>query len=93
MIALCAKCYTSWNGSLEDAVNGHMIKAIKCKGVSIRQNPMTSRNYYDVITNGTTFNGKNINLCLRNSHGNFDNIFKITVNKFVLSRRHVKGVV
>jgi len=54
---------------------------------------MTSKHYYDVVTNGMTFDGKNINLILRNTHGNYGNIFKITVNKSVLSGRHVKGVV
>jgi len=69
MIALCAKCYSGCNGSVEDAVNRTTVKAIKCKDANTEQNPMTSKHYHDVLTEGTTFSGQNINLCLRHTSG------------------------
>ncbi len=94
MIALCPKCYTSWNGN--DATNRKMSKAIKCKGASLKQNPMTSQNYVDILMSDSikkqTFNGRNINLMLKSKHSQLGEMYKITVNKCVLSGKHTKGV-
>ncbi|KAI5546419.1 hypothetical protein TVAGG3_0136240 [Trichomonas vaginalis G3] len=48
MVALCPKCYTSFNGSID----GSDFKKIaqKMKGVSLRQNKqLTPKNYLDII--------------------------------------------
>lgn len=70
-----------------------MAKAIECKGVSLFQNPMTSNNHLHALTQGATFNGHNTNLILRYSQGAFGDICRITVTTYLLSGRHVKGVV
>ncbi len=84
MVALCPKCYTSWNDD-----NGKItVKATKCKGVSIKQNPLKHTDYCDIINNNTTKLGRNTNLQCK-----YGKMVKIAMNKNALTGRHTKGVV
>ncbi len=84
MVALCPKCYTSWNDD-----NGKItVKATKCKGVSIKQNPLKHEDYCNIINFGTTKLGRNTNLQCKNG-----TMVKIAMNKNALTGRHTKGVV
>ncbi len=58
MIALCSKCYTSWNNNTGKIT----VKATKCKDVSIKQDPLKHTYYCDIIANGTTESGHNTDL-------------------------------
>ncbi len=84
MVALCPKCYTSWNET--DGVI--QTKAIKCKGVSIKQNPLSHLDYCDIIFKGETKKGHNTGLQCKNG-----TMVKITMRKDALTGRHTKGVV
>ncbi len=84
MVALCPKCYTSWNEDEDGVVK---IKATKCKGVSIKQNKLSHTDYCDVLFNSTTKEGSNTGL--RKMGGQ---MVKYTVYKAALSGKHTKGV-
>ncbi len=88
MIALCPKCYTCFDGTLEDGTT----KATKCKGVSIKQNPLKHQDYCDVIFKNTTKDGKNTNLRFVKKD-KVGRMVRQSVNKSALSGRHTKGVV
>ncbi|KAI5546883.1 CBG23764 family [Trichomonas vaginalis G3] len=65
MIALCPKCYTSFNGHLKETDFKKI--AMKMKGVSLKQNEhLTPENYYQILKDGVSFDGKNITLQLKN---------------------------
>ncbi len=85
MIALCPKCYTSWN---EDENGVIKVKATKCKGVSIKQNPLKHTDYCDVIFKGKIIDGENKGIRYINGE-----TVKYTVHKSALSGKHTKGVV
>lgn len=83
MIALCPKCYTSFNGSL-DLVQ---LIAMKIKGVSLKQNKhIQPEHYLRVITESITFDGANINLMLKNGK-----MTRIEITKCALSGKHTKA--
>ncbi|KAI5548200.1 DNA/RNA polymerase superfamily [Trichomonas vaginalis G3] len=86
MVALCPKCYTSFNGSID----GSDFKKIaqKMKGVSLRQNKqLTPKNYLDIINDKVIFDGQNINLQLKNG-----SMTRLTIGKTALTGAHTKAV-
>ena len=80
-IALCPKCYTIWNDNNET-------KSLKLKGVSKKTNDIKFADYKNVIDNGTTVVGKNINLLMRKNQ-----MTRVTVNKNALTGFHNKMIV
>ena len=80
-IALCAKCYTIFNDDESNVV------ALKLKGVSLKKNKITSKDYENVIANNTVIAGKNINLQFKNNM-----MSKLTVNKNALTGTHTKMI-
>ena len=84
MIALCPKCYTSFNGPIELA----KLIAMKMKGVSLKQNKdFTPEHYLRIIVESTTFDGMNINLTLKNGK-----MARISMGKCALTGKHTKAV-
>ncbi len=85
MVALCPKCYTGW---LEDESTGVItVKATKCKGINIRQNPLKHTDYCDIIFKGGVKDGTNTGI---RTVGGFE--VKYTVHKSALTGKHVKGI-
>ena len=83
MIALCPKCYTSFNGT-SDLIK---VIAMKIKGVSLKQNKhLTPEHYLRVITESVTFDGANVNLMLKNGY-----MTRMEVTKCALSGKHTKA--
>ena len=59
MVALSPKCYVGWNDDI--------VTALKCKGVNTKQNKqLTKDSYLDIIDNGVTCTGQNVNLQFKN---------------------------
>ena len=83
MIALCPKCYTSYNGTSEIL----KVIAMKIKGVSLKQNKqLRPEHYLRIITESVTFDGANINLVLKNGF-----MTRLEVTKCALSGKHTKA--
>ena len=83
MIALCPKCYTSFNGT-SDILK---VIAMKIKGVSLKQNKhLRPEHYLRIITESVTFDGANINLVLKNGQ-----MTRLEVTKCALSGKHTKA--
>jgi hypothetical protein len=83
MLALCPKCYTTWNA--DDTSNPI---SLKMKGVSKRQNKSINASHYlDVLFNDAKIDGTNINLTTKNG-----TIVKVEVNKTALTGVNTKGV-
>jgi hypothetical protein len=81
MIALCPKCYTSWSGEKQIA--------LKCKGVSTKQNKDITRvQYQEVVEKGVKFDGQNITLQLKDGK-----MKRLTMSKVALSGKHTKAIV
>ena len=90
MVALCPKCYTSWDNINNSSLGsfGPTI-ALKMKGVSKKQNShIKPENYLDIINDGITFDGENINLVLKNGQ-----MSRISVSKSALTGTHTKAYV
>lgn len=87
MIALCSKCYTSFNGEI--GTDSFKRLALKMKGVSMKQNKqLTSDKYLNVVKNGVTYDGENIGLQLKNGQ-----MTRLSINKTALTGSHTKAVV
>ena len=80
-IALAPKCYTIWNGSMDDGKVD--TKSLKLKGVSLKKNTIVSSDYRTSLTEPVP--GKNINLQLHNNQ-----MTKITITKNALTACHTK---
>ena len=62
---------------------------MKCKGLSLRQNKqLTKDSYLDIIDNGVTCTGQNVNLQFKNG-----GMKQITISKTALSGKLTKSVV
>ena len=92
MIALCPKCYTSYNnveGESEFDLYDIKTIALKMKGVSKAQNKhLTPQHYIDIIEKELTFDGENVNLTLKGGE-----MKRISVGKTALTGKHTKAVV
>ena len=89
MIALCPKCYTSWDNIENTPCTFGPTIALKMKGVSKKQNAyIKPENYLDIINDGVTFDGENINLVLKNGQ-----MSRISVSKSALTGTHTKAYV
>ena len=94
MIALCPKCYTSYNYERIDPETMETTKeektiALKMKGVSKAQNKhLTHWEYEWVVEEGMTFDGENVNLTLKSGQ-----MKRISVGKTALTGKHTKAVV
>lgn len=62
-------------------------RTLKLKGVSLKKNKITSKDYENVIANNTVIAGKNINLQFKNNM-----MSKLTVNKNALTGTHIKMI-
>ena len=85
-IALAPKCYTIWDNRNDNS--DETTKAIKLKGVSLEKNDIKYEDYLNVLKEGNTKVGKNINLQLKDS-----TMCKITVIKNALTGAHTTMVV
>lgn len=85
MVALCPRCYTMWNELHDGTIN---MKASKCKGVSIKQNPLKHTDSCDVHFGNTTIRGTNTNLRFGKTR-----MIRLSVDKSALTGRHTKGIV
>lgn len=94
MVALCPKCYTSWNDEYIDpetldTTQEVKVIAIKMKGVSKAQNKQIEPgNYLDIVEKDVKFDGENINLTLKNGE-----MKRITMGKTALTGAMTKAVV
>jgi len=89
MVALCPKCYTSWDNRENVPGTFGPTIALKMKGVSKKQNThIKPENYLDIINDGITFDGENINLVLKNGQ-----MSRISVSKSALTGTHTKACV
>ena len=94
MIALSPKCYTSWNNWYDTYDDLFQVKlkenALKCKGVSLRQNKHINYESYkkDVMEKGLTVQGQNYGLQL-------DKTFQMSrtkITKTALTGKMTKGI-
>ena len=96
MIALCPKCYTSFNYDDDQHINERIrVIAKKIKGVSLKLNKhITSENYYQCLANGVKFDGQNIVLQMKtpSDRSKHRAMSRITVFKTALTSCHIKAV-
>ena len=97
MIALCPKCYTSFNYDDDTNTINENIKVIakKIKGVSLKQNKhITPESYYQCLVNGVKFDGQNVCLQMKRTSGSDEHwtMSRITVSKTALTSCHTKAV-
>ena len=82
MIALCPKCYTSFNDDKKTI-------ALKMKGVNAKQNKhINSESYKDIVENGGKVSGQNSILQLKSQL-----MSRIQMDKTALTGAHTKAVV
>ena len=76
-VSLCPKVYTIWN-------DDNTPKAVKVKGISLKTNDIKSKDYKDVIDNGTVKVGMNRNLQMTRKSG-IPQMSRIEVSKNALT--------
>ena len=101
MVALCPKCYTSFNEEYIDPETMETIQeaktiALKMKGVNKTQNKHISPgSYLDILDYETTFDGENVNLTLKTGKmpTGERSLKRLTIGKTALTGKHTKAVV